>query len=99
MKLVKPNLQFPRVDTICIHGVGITTISKIELLADDYDGKYVLGKDDGDGTVTSDSLSYCKEWGKTSDHFEFRHLEISGCDHDDVVRDSATVERVLAWAL
>lgn len=96
-KIVKPNLQFPRVNTTCIHGVGRSTPSTIEFMTEDVDGPFNLGKSNGDGTVNSESLSYCQKWNKMRDHFTFSYVTLFGSSHDDVVKNSRTVEKVLKY--
>lgn len=96
-KTIRPNIQFPRVNTTCIHGVGVSTPSRIEYQADDLDGKFELINGDGDGTVNSESLSFCQKWSKTRDHFTFSYITLFGSKHDDVVRDKSTVRKVLEY--
>ncbi|XP_074601769.1 phosphatidylcholine-sterol acyltransferase-like [Brevipalpus obovatus] len=96
-KIVKPNIQFPRVNTTCIYGAGLSTPSKIQFMTDNLNGPFNLQIGDGDGTVNSESLSYCQHWNKMRDHFTFNYVTLFGSNHADFVQDTGTVEKVLKY--
>ncbi|XP_074603995.1 lysosomal phospholipase A and acyltransferase-like [Brevipalpus obovatus] len=96
-KVIKPNIKFPGVNTTCIHGVGISTPSKVEYLVDNPDGPFKMLKGDGDGTVNAESLSFCQRWNDVKDQYTFNYITIPGSNHDGLIKDTRTVEKILKY--
>lgn len=94
---MKPNIQFPKVNTTCIHGVGISTPLRIEYLVENPEGPFKMGIGGGDGTVNLESLSFCQKWNEVKNEYSFNYITIPGSNHDGLIKDSRTVEKILKY--
>lgn len=91
----------PGIETHCIHGVGISTMEKLEYKAGkfpDHPPKINFG--DGDSTVNTRSLAGCLKWRENELQKQPVHyMNLTGVDHMSVMTDSRILNYIIDLAI
>lgn len=76
------SLEAPGVEVWCVVGRGLKTLGRMEYTGEFPDSPSLELYDDGDGTVSMQSASYCRKWSKKQKQpvyykeFDASHMEI-----------------------
>lgn len=95
--LVRPNVSFPMVDVVCLHGTGIQSTLTLSYASHSPSKEPTIINGDGDGLVNLVSLEYCKSWLEHGSEFEIKYATLPGAKHNDLIKNDETVSKVLRY--
>lgn len=85
-------LEAPQVELHCLYGRGRPTLGRMQFQGDLPDSPEEDLNDDGDGTVTTQSSTFCKQWAKEQSmpvHTKAFHV-----GHVDILRDGEVLDAI-----
>lgn len=86
------NLIAPHVEVHCLYGENIQTIGRLEFHGDFPNSSSEVLYDDGDGTVTVQSSTYCKKWsGQQKQPIYAKGIKV---DHVDILRRDDVIDYI-----
>lgn len=88
------SLEAPQVEIWCLYGEGSRTLGSMEFRGDFPNSAFQEIQHDGDGTVTVQSSTYCRQWAREQEKYVYdRSFNVN---HMDMVRDKQVLEVIEA---